>query len=127
MKDCVDIQPANSKLPLELRGGKFFRGNDPVPLEFGNLEQIRLMNEQIRERHELETEGIPVDPTFTVTIEAEIQFKCECGSWVYVTVEPDDEDDIDCFVGETRTCRGCKKNYEVRKDDEGELRVKPKK
>lgn len=113
--------------PLELRNGKFFRGNEPVPLEFGNPEQIRLMNQQIREKQELEAEGILVEPNFTVTIEADIQFKCECGSWVYITVEPDDEDDIDCFVGETKSCRSCKRNYEVRKDDVGELRVKPKK
>ena len=47
---------------MRLIEGKFYEGDRVIPLEFGNKEQIKLINEAKRTMDELTGDGMVVDP-----------------------------------------------------------------
>jgi transposase-like protein len=65
----------NRPLPLRLKDGKFYRGNEEVKPEFGNKEQIAL----IREAERIETMSVVMakfESEEIITYQGVISFKC---------------------------------------------------
>lgn len=108
---------------IEIKGGKFIKDGKVEPWQFGNWEQIKAVEQKLKEVEEKETIGIVVEPDFDVTIEATVLFTCECGKRNWIHASPDDEEDIDCFDGLDKNCT-CGRLYKINKDDAGELRLK---
>lgn len=112
---------------MKLLNGKFYdkEGNEVKP-EFGNKEQIRLIEEAQRTLDELRGDGVVVDPEITTITKVSVDFKCICGQTVYFR---DKEFDDDCafpqeeMAGEKTSCRSCKRNYLLAVND-GDLVVK---
>lgn len=116
---------------LILKEGKFFRGAEIVPLEFGNWEQIKLIKEKQERLSAINGEGMPVDVWVEeiTTYQAQTDFRCiQCDKFVYIESEVDNEDDKDSLLG-THSCWHCHAKYEILKNDEGDfvVKVKPKK
>lgn len=108
---------------MTLRNGKFYEGDQVVPLEFGNKEQIRLMNEAKEVIEALKGDGLEVDVCVKTQYTAEADFKCTCGQTVWFEVEMDDEDDFDDLNGEETSCPKCKARYKLEYDS-GQTLVK---
>lgn len=107
-----------------LRDGKFYEGNVLVPLEFGNKEQIRLMNEAKEHIEALKGDGLEVDVQIETKYFANIDLKCLCGQTVWFNdIELDDDDKLDDLDGECTSCPKCKKRYELSYDS-GQTLVK---
>lgn len=91
------------------------------PLVFGDAEQIKALRNYENKMAMLQQEGEPLDVDYeTREIVASATYKCPCGTRVYFEVNVEEEGGVEEFAGETRTCRGCKKEYilEVNEDDE---------
>jgi predicted nucleic acid-binding Zn ribbon protein len=84
---------------MTLRDGKFYNGGQVVPLEFGNKEQIRLIQEAEKALTALSGDGLIVEPNIEeeITYSASYYFKCVCGN----------------RVENHSTCRQCKRTYTV--------------
>lgn len=111
---------------LVLRGGKFYRGSEIVPLEFGNIEQINLIRKQEKILNAINGEGLIldvwVDQVTTYTVKAD--FVCtECNTRLWIDEEVDDEDDKAEILGE-HSCHHCKAKYKISMNKEGEYVVK---
>lgn len=106
--------------------GKFYEGDQLVPLEFGNKEQIRLIQEQKNRLEALEGDGLQVDPEIERVTKVSVDFKCICGQTVWFH-EKECDDDIDFLeeemVGEKTSCRKCQRKYIIVIND-GDLYVK---
>jgi hypothetical protein len=100
---------------LIIRDGKFFRGMEEVPIECGNKEQIDLLKEMEFLINSYENEGLDIYPDYEVTVTASVVVECICGGKIYIETETDEEN-IDCFVGISRKCRGCGMDYELFKE-----------
>jgi hypothetical protein len=112
-------------MALELVDGKFYRDGVPEPLEFGNKEQIKLMNQAKETLESLMGDGLVVEPDFEITVTGVIRFKCPCGQHVYF--ETDGEDELQCdFEGLESKCRKCQREYEVVMNDDDDWTVKLK-
>lgn len=111
---------------LTLRNGKFYRGNEIVPLEFGNKEQIKLIEQAYKRMSEFRSEdGGEVDVTVETKYEAYLRFQCACGSYVSECNDIDDEDDYRELTGDIQ-CRNCKQTYSLFLRETGELAAKLK-
>jgi len=109
---------------LVLKDGKFYRGNEIVPPEFGNLEMIRLIKEaeQREENAEKAIEG-----SFTceeqTTYSVSVKFTCSCGhkniedlDESFEDYEPEGSDVEDYYV----ECSKCKQEYRIQAHNEKE-------
>lgn len=102
---------------MTLENGKFFDNGKEVPLEHGNLEQIRLMNQHLQAielEEEAEAIGIAVEQLLQEEVEWKYscEFRCPCGE--LVEVEDQSSEDMmvaDYFEDYRETCHGCKKTY----------------
>lgn len=108
-----------------LKNGKFYDKNGAVvPLEFGNKEQINLIQEKDRQITKLKTDGedVEVEKETTYTV----SYKCVCGYGVEFTAEgaPDDDEILD---GEEVACFKCKTKYILKGDRYGNYIIKIKK
>lgn len=107
---------------MTLIGGKFYKDGQVVPPEFGNKEQIQLIQE-----HEQKIEALNGDG-WEVEIEMEYvyvsTFKCICGTSLTIREESDDDLDHSCMIGKTCTCHKCKKKYRIHPGNYGEAVVK---
>lgn len=108
-----------------LRDGKFYEGDKVIPLEFGNKEQIKLMNQANELIRLFRTDGVEVSVNVITKVEASASFKCVCGQTVWKDNEVDDEDDIEPLQGYTK-CQRCQKEYDISQNDDGELIAKYK-
>lgn len=106
-----------------LRDGKFYEGDQVVPLEFGNKEQIRLMNEAKYVFQALSGDGLEVDVEVESKITASVNFKCTCGQTVWFEVEIPEEDNFNDLDDEETNCPKCKNRYKLEYDS-GETVVK---
>lgn len=98
-----------SKDYVATKNGLFYKGN-PVPLEFGNEEQIKAIRKYEKNSGVLETEqGLHIEPDYIC--KAEGSFTCTCGRNVYYELDCDSEGDVDPFVGETVKCHSCGNEY----------------
>lgn len=114
---------------LSLKDGKFYREGKPVPLEFGNWEQIKLIKEKQERLAAINGEGMPIEVWVdeVVTYTAKTDFRCiKCDKFVYVDDEISDEFAKDDLLG-IHSCWHCRQKYEILKNDEGEFVVKVKK
>jgi hypothetical protein len=102
---------------LTLKNGKFYRDGEVVKPEFGNKEQIALMEQW---RKELE-KGLLVRPHIEekTIYNLSVSWECLCGVVNitkdfedYENWEPDD-DDIKDFIGDEVCCESCDKEYEL--------------
>lgn len=99
-----------------------FKDGKPVPLEFGNEEQIKAIRKYEKNSGVLETEqGLHIEPDYIC--KAEGTFTCTCGRNVYYEIDCDSEGDVDPFVGETVNCHGCGNEYEFSVNDADEIFV----
>lgn len=104
-----------------IQDGRFYKDGKVVPLEHGNLEQIKLLKE-IQDKIE---NGI--SPTIIVTKQVRLQFKCVCGVVVEFQFDDMDEDQyLDVLEDEQGTCHNCKQRYIVIKDENEGLILKMK-
>lgn len=114
---------------LILKNGSFYRDGEKVPLEFGNKEQIRLMQEQMQVITALK-EGLVLEPDIEeiTTYSAEVRFKCICGTRVSKTLEELDDNDplevINRFDGLSRSCYKCQRKYYFSINEDGDLIAK---
>jgi hypothetical protein len=102
---------------LTIKNGKFYRDGEVVKPEFGNKEQIALMEQW---RKELE-KGILVTPKIEekTIYNLSVSWECLCGRLNETTYheqyedwEPDN-DDIKDFIGDEVCCESCDKEYEL--------------
>lgn len=109
-----------------LQNGKFFENGVPVPLEFGNVEQIKLMKEAEKRLALMTGEGMPIDVWIEASYEANTKFKCiSCSKPVFVSRSVDDERDKSDMIGDC-ACNWCKEKYVISKNNEGDFIVKKK-
>ncbi len=93
---------------MTLVNGKFFNDGNPYPLEFGNKDQLKLID---KVKWMLE-EGL--NPTLLLDDNDEysgMSIKCVCGSTVQVDFK--DPEDFSDLEGEKRKCPGCNFKYLV--------------
>lgn len=108
------LEELNNPPKMILKAGKFYDSlGNLVPAEFGNKEQIELVHKAEKKLKELESGKYEVDPVVSVT--AEIAMTCICGSGLIIfSGEGDDEQDaFDSLEGNHKSCRHCKRDYEV--------------
>jgi hypothetical protein len=111
-------------MSLQLIDGKFYRNGKVEPIEFGNTEQIKLMNEVKQQFEDLAGDGLVVDPDdIEIQVKATIKVKCSCGQTIYFEEEAEDESMID-FEGQEHTCRRCRKEYKASMNEDDNWVVK---
>lgn len=114
---------------MKLINGKFYEGGKEVPLEFGNKEQIRLLNQVNEKIEELKGDGLFVDVDEIPMVKVSIDFDCVCGVALdfgeaeFDKIDYDRMNILDHFNGKKTTCRKCKRKYILQKSD-GDLVVK---
>lgn len=109
---------------LEIKNGKFYRDGLVEPIQFGNLDQIKLMQQHLKDYEALTNEGVLIDWEVETSYRATMDYKCSCGKYVrFGDVDLDDEDDKPDFKESTATCK-CKRIYEIDENDDGDLVVK---
>lgn len=115
-------------MALKLLNGKFYDNGNIVPLEFGNLEQIKLIQAEIKRLEELEAaeeEGIPVEPyctEVTTIYEVNVDHTCTCKNTVWFSYEIKDADDendaVETYVktidSKTKKCSKCSTQWELK-------------
>lgn len=84
---------------------------EPIPLEFGNREQIDFIREHERMIEEFNGEGVELDVSWEAHYTAETHIDCPCGKTIWIETDADDEDDIECLDKAEKTCRNCGTEY----------------
>lgn len=110
--------------PLRLENGRFMRGNEEVPVEIGNREQIELLQRAAREAERIERDAL--DGKLEVEITAKhirydvvCEFKCVCGETVrengydYETDYSDELDLLEWGGDQEIVCPKCGRIYEI--------------
>ena len=98
---------------LVIRDGAIYNSDgEKVKLEFGNIDQIKVIREYENRVNKLKNEGLELEPYYETEITGEVNFKCICGVRHYIGVEADYEDDIRCFNGEEKNCK-CGNSYKI--------------
>ena len=105
-----------------IRDGKFYRDGVPVPLEFGNIEQIKLMKDYQNRIDSFSGEGLEVEVEYEVR--AYVNFECVCGNRLEIETLEDgviegsyvEETGI---MGEKCKCSKCQRKYKISEDDFG--------
>ena len=103
---------------MKLKDGKFFRDGKPVPLEFGNKEQIRLMNEQQEQIRALTHEGYWITPdVYNMEeggIRADVEFDCVCGNRIWIMVKVERIEIIErALCRKAHACSKCNRSYKI--------------
>ena len=98
---------------MTLKNGKFYQDGQPIPLEFGNMEQIALMDYAKSLQEEGVLPELIYDPTDKFICGISIQ--CPCGETIKVECETEDE--MEVIEGHRLKCTGCDYLYEVCSDD----------
>lgn len=113
---------------LKLKNGAFYRGNEKVPMEIGNAEQIALLKKRERNIADAEENGIGCDfDVEDISFDAEISFECICGAQVndsrHVSFAERADDDAAEAEWDLRevTCCKCGMKYEI---EDGIARLK---
>lgn len=102
---------------MKLKDGKFFRDGNPVPLEFGNAEQIRLINEQQEQIRALTHEGYWIEPNvypYENGVRADVEFDCLCGNRIWIMERADSiGKSWDALCRKSHTCSKCNRSYKI--------------
>lgn len=107
---------------MTVKHGKFYKGNQEVPIEHGNKEQIALLHKV----EEMRTEGFY--PEMAIKQIICMQFTCVCGAInEFDSFSELDIDDQPRFIkGETDKCHCCGLEYIVTVDEQDDLMLKIK-
>ena len=107
----------------QIRSGKMLLDLKPVPLEFGNLEQIKIIKQEAERNRLMKEEGLKIHPSY----EIQFRFLCLCGYSVYHEEDIEEFDDVSEFIPQKdKTCSQCKREYVFDLDDSGDYVVKLK-
>lgn len=111
---------------MTIRDGKFYKGDQPVSLEFGNWEQIVLMEKATKAYKALTGPGIGVSVEYEKRgVTGTAYFNCLCGFTITRERDVDEEGDIEPLCGHV-TCSRCKNLYELSEGDDNNLIAKLK-
>lgn len=111
-------------MPLTIKDGKFYRDGVIEAPEHGNIDQIKLMNDILRERELLKTDGVEVDVEVIEVFKCHVSYKCACGrSVAFKEIETDDEFYHDEFAGQKFKCK-CGNKYILAMNEENDLVIK---
>ena len=107
---------------LVVKNGQLYneRGEKQV-LEFGNVDQIKVIKEYANLQNAFLNEGFELDLDFTVTVNS--NFKCTCGRTLYVEKEIPSEDAIEFLDAYTVSCVDCSEEYELNVNDNDDVVV----
>ena len=117
--------------PLRLVDGKFMRGDEEVPIEIGNREQIDLLQRIERAKDHAEKYGIDCEFSATgITYSSLIHIRCICcDAHIHDKndlCEADYLDDIESskdWEGTILSCPNCKQKYTI---ENGKAKCEPK-
>jgi len=108
--------------PLRLVDGKFYRGNEEVPICIGDREQIDLLKNIERAAEDADRYGVDVDfEVSDIRYEVGLSFQCSCGKLIserndcngdYGCVI-EDEAAEDYYQEEKVRCQNCKTMYKI--------------
>lgn len=107
---------------VTIRNGKFYKDGEAMPVEFGNLEQIKALEDLDKLTKGLK-EGMELDYNEQMTVTYTASFKCPCGKYVYLQDVSDYEDQPDTLAAITKKCRCGKHMFRTYMED-GDLMVK---
>jgi hypothetical protein len=93
---------------VTIKDGKFYRDGEVMPVEFGNLEQIKALEDVELHKQALK-EGLMLDWDSEIEVRYTADFKCFCGNRIDMEEESEQEERPDCLSGKTFKCR-CKKH-----------------
>jgi hypothetical protein len=111
---------------LVLKNGKFYRDGVIVPLEHGNIEQITLMNKELKYINSFEEVGFEPRIIEEEKYIIEFSFKCpKCSSNISYRDEYEDYDHYLSIIDfEGTSCRKCGTKYRFHLNDYHDLVVK---
>lgn len=112
-------------MELTIRDGNFYRGDELVKPEIGNVEQIRCLKAYERLKNDAKS-GIQVNTYYETVTNAEAYFLCICGKRVFHSIEDCGGEDDEVFDEVNTECRHCKAKYKFEIDDDGDLIAKIK-
>lgn len=92
-----------------------------VPLEFGNMDQIKFIKRCQDMAEQYRGEGVALDVYHDVKYTAEVMLNCLCGHKIWIDEEVESDEDIDVFNGYNTTCRKCNSKYHLQTNDDGEV------
>jgi hypothetical protein len=98
---------------MTLRNGKFFKNGEPYPLEFGNDDQIKLIDAVTQLKDEGAVPGLIFDEAQKFI--CGLQLTCVCGSKIHLSWETEEEGDE--IVGTKVPCPGCDFTFKVCADE----------
>ena len=98
---------------MKLIDGKFYEGDKVIPLEFGNKDQIKIMEEARRTMCDLSGDGLVVDPDIEEIMKVSVSIKCLCGYNVHFNEREiaGFDDAKEELKGDAASCRKCGKKY----------------
>lgn len=98
---------------MTLRNGKFFKDDQPYPLEFGNKDQIKLIDAVNQLKKEGAVPGLIFDEAQKFI--CGIQLICVCGSTISCNWETEEEGEE--IEGTKVKCPGCNFTFKVCADE----------
>ena len=104
-------------MDIVLKNGSFYKAGIKVPLEFGNKEQIKLIEAVKQLKEEGALPAFILDDTGDRLIGLSLQ--CVCGSKVQCTWEDIEDGGGESLIGEKLKCRGCDFTYVICEDEYG--------
>jgi hypothetical protein len=105
---------------MTLRNGKFFKNGDPYPIEFGNNEQIKLIDSVKKLKEHGLTPGFIFDEEKQFI--CGIYITCVCGSKVSCNWETEEE--AYAIEGIRLKCPGCDFTFVVCTDEDNSVFLK---
>lgn len=111
---------------MEIIKGKFWKDGKIVPLEFGNMDQIKLMNKELKYVSSFEEDGY--EPIIWEEERLLINFNFKCPRCSYKIRYESEFEDRDHYNNEIEyegiTCKGCNTKFRFKLDDYGELKIR---
>lgn len=100
-------------MALTFKRGKFYRDGIQEPLEFGNKDQIRIIENVKQLREEGAVPAYILDDTQKLFIG--IRLRCVCGGDISAVWKTQDE--LNSLIGGKIKCTGCDFTYQICEDD----------
>lgn len=97
---------------MKLKDGKFYNdAGERVPIEFGNKEQIALIERHESFREAIASDGLIILPEFN-GVNVEAKFQCICDNILTFSCEGESVEAAEKLIGQIKTCK-CDKQYKV--------------
>jgi len=93
---------------VTIQNGKFYKDGQVMPAEFGNIEQIKALEEVELHKQALK-EGLMLDWREEIQVTYTSEFKCYCGKQIFIEAESAEENEPIVMAGKTYKC-ACKKH-----------------